>query len=183
MNNLITLLKYFSPEFIRKRVLNELFQITARAFGCAVPSTRGLAYPDLLKHYALFTRTEAEKVLRQHSQDLQEIRNRLFGQAEQLGRELREKLNISTDAEVMELGQKLYDLLGIKFQGDRQGMVIISKCFFSEYYSNQVCQLISALDEGILTGLSGGGQLSFSQRITDGQNCCRAQFVSGGYHS
>jgi hypothetical protein len=183
MNNLITLLKYFSPEFIRKRVLNELFQITARAFDCNVPPIKGLPYPELLKHYALFTRAEAEKVLQRHGQDLREIRNRLFGQAEQLGHELRQKVNISTDAEVMELGQKLYDMLGINFQGDRQGMVTISKCFFSEYYSSQVCQLISALDEGILTGLSGGGQLTFSQRITDGNNCCQAQFISGEYGS
>jgi hypothetical protein len=177
MNILVAILKYYSPEFIKKRVLNELFVITARAFGCAVPSLKGFSYAGLLKQYALFTRVAAEESLR-HNHDLQAIRNRLFDQACQLGRELRKKFNIRTDEEVMELGQKLYDILGIEFRGNSQGAVTIRKCFFSEYYSSQVCQLISALDEGVLAGLSGGGQLNFSQRITDGKNCCQALFVS-----
>ena len=182
MNNLVTILKFYSPEFIKKRVLNELFTITARAFECALPPLRGFSYAELLKQYALFTRAEAEKSI-QHNHDLQAIRNRLFDQAYQMGHELRKKFNISTDEEVMELGQRLYEILGINFQGNKQGLVTISRCFFSEYYSSQVCQLISALDEGVLAGLSGGGQLNFSQRITDGNNCCLAQFISGEYSS
>ena len=182
MNNLVTILKFYSPEFIKKRVLNELFIITARAFECALPPLRGFSYAELLKQYALFTRAEAEKSI-QHKHDLQAIRNRLFDQAYQMGHELRKKLNIRTDEEVMDLGQKLYNVLGINFQGNQQGLITISRCFFSEYYSSQVCQLISALDEGVLAGLSGGGQLNFSQRITDGNNCCLAQFISGEYSS
>ncbi len=177
MNNLVAVLKYYSPEFIKKRVLNELFAITARAFDCAVPPLKGFSYTDLLKQYALFTRTEAEKSI-ENSRDLPAIRMRLFDQACQLGQELRKKFKIRTDEEVMELGQKLYAMLGIEFQGNSQGVVTISKCFFSEYYNSQVCHLISALDEGVLAGLSGGGQLNFSQRITDGKNCCQALFVS-----
>jgi hypothetical protein len=182
MNNLVTMLKYYVPEFIKKRVLKELFTITARAFDCAVPPLKGFSYSDLLKQYALFTKVEAEKSIH-YTHNLQEIRNRLFDQAYQMGHELRKKLNIRTDEEVMDLGQKLYDILGINFQGNSRGIVTISKCFFSEYYSSQVCQLISALDEGILAGLSGGGQLTFSQRITDGKNYCQAQFISGEYSS
>jgi predicted nucleic-acid-binding Zn-ribbon protein len=177
MSSLVTILKYLSPEFIKKRMLQELFIITARAFDCAVPPLKGFSYTDLLKQYALFTRTEAEKAIGD-SRDLPAIRMRLFDQACQMGQELRKKFNIRTDEEVMELGQKLYDILGIEFQGNSQGAVTIRKCFFSEYYSSQVCQLISALDEGVLAGLSGGGQLNFSQRITDGKNCCQALFVS-----
>ncbi len=182
MNILATFLKNYSPEFLKKRMLKELFIITARAFNCAVPSLQGFSYPDCLKQYALFTRTEAEKSF-QHSNDLRVIRIRLFDRAYQLGDKLRKRFHINGDNEVMAIGNLLYNMLGIEFQGTGQGVVTISKCFFSEYYTSQVCQLISALDEGVLAGLSGGGQLDFSQRITDGKDCCQAQFVSRGYSS
>jgi hypothetical protein len=77
----------------------------------------------------------------------------------------------------MEMSSILYQILGIDFEGDTSGEVTIKKCFFSDYYSQQVCQIISSLDEGVAAGLSGGGNLSFSGRITEGKDCCRARLA------
>jgi hypothetical protein len=75
----------------------------------------------------------------------------------------------------MELGQILYRAIGVEVQGDEQGNVTVSRCYFSRFYSGPVCDLISALDDGVFSGLSGGGRLVFSERITEGGVCCRAE--------
>jgi hypothetical protein len=77
----------------------------------------------------------------------------------------------------MAISRRLYGLLHIDFQGDFSGNITIKKCYFSSYYSKEICQLISALDEGIAAGLSGGGKLSFFQRITEGQPCCQGRLI------
>ena len=81
-----------------------------------------------------------------------------------------------TTEEVMIMGRILYRVIGIDFQGTGEGEMIINHCFFSKLYSSQVCQVISSLDQGVFVGLSGGRQLVFSQRITEGQPCCKASF-------
>jgi len=55
--------------------------------------------------------------------------------------------------------------------------VIIKYCGFSRFYTGRVCRLISALDGGTFAGLSGGGKLEFSQRITEGHDCCRGRLL------
>jgi hypothetical protein len=77
--------------------------------------------------------------------------------------------------EVMALGQILYRAIGVEIQGDSQGDLIVKRCYFSQFYSGPVCDLISALDDGVFSGLSGGGRLAFSERLTEGRECCRAK--------
>ncbi len=78
----------------------------------------------------------------------------------------------------MVMGRILYRALKIDFRGISSGEIEISRCYFSQFYSPQICELISSLDEGILAGLAGDGRLTFSQRITEGRDCCKALFVS-----
>jgi hypothetical protein len=73
------------------------------------------------------------------------------------------------------MSRTLYGILGIDFKGNPQGDVVIRRCFFSRFYSPQICEVISSLDEGVAFGLSAGGTFSFNQRITDGKTCCTAQ--------
>ena len=60
------------------------------------------------------------------------------------------------------------------------GEITISRCYFSSFYSPEVCRVMSAMDRGLLAGLAGGGELVFIQRITEGQPCCRARFALAG---
>jgi hypothetical protein len=95
-----------------------------------------------------------------------------------MGSELRQRLHIKNTQEIMLASRLLYDILGIEFQGDARGEVTINACFFSTYYSSGVCRILSSLDEGVAAGLSGGGTLSFAQRITEGKDCCKARLSS-----
>jgi hypothetical protein len=174
MSVLLKILPHNLPDFIREEILSELFEATADAFECPAPALDHLSYDATLRAYALFTREQAEKAL-QAGRDLSAIKTQLYQHAYPLGGKLRKWFAVDTMEEVMELGQILYRAIGVEIQGDTQGDVTVKCCYFSRFYSGSVCDLISALDDGVFSGLSGGGRLAFSQRLTEGRECCRAK--------
>jgi hypothetical protein len=164
------------PVFIREEILAELFEATADAFECPAPALDQLSYEECLRTYALFTREQAEKAL-QSGRDAAAIKTQLYQNAYPLGGKLRKWFAVDTMEEVMELGQILYRAIGVEIQGEPQGDLTVKRCYFSQHYSGPVCDLISALDDGVFSGLSGGGRLVFSERITEGKECCRAKLL------
>ncbi len=168
----LAMAKIYVPQFIQRRKLEALFSATAAAFEVATPSIEELSYFDGLKTYARFTRAQAERVIRDGEEE--KVQLRLFQNAYRIGQQFKVDFNINSSEEVMQMGFIVCKLLDIDFQGDPQGNIVIKRCLFSAYYSNKVCRLISSLDAGLLTGLSGGGKLSFRERITEGNECCRA---------
>jgi hypothetical protein len=108
--------------------------------------------------------------------DVVEIRRRLYEGAYRMGEGLRRAFRVTNTADAMAAARVLYRALGIDLRATTSGEITIHRCFFSQYYSGPVCQVIAALDEGLFAGLSGGGQLAFTRRITEGHGCCTAQF-------
>lgn len=176
MNIRLSALKIHIPLYIKKKKLGELFVLVADAFGKQKPTLKGLSYDERLKAFASYTTQEAEIQIRE-GQHLDEIKTRLYEKAYDLGQKIREDLRIRSTQEIMETSRILYQILGIDFEGNKEGEVTIKKCFFSSYYSNRVCELISSLDKGVAAGLSEGGKLSFFQKITEGKDCCKAHLV------
>lgn len=165
------------PEFVKKRKLLELFRLTADAFETELPGLKGRSFAGILAEYALFTREQAERY-RRSGRQLEEVKDRLYQNSYIFGQSLRKSLRIATWEEAVTALAVIYQLIGIDFQCDRQGEVIIRQCFFSRYYSGEVCRLISSLDEGLAAGIS-GGRLSFCQRLTEGGDCCQGYFNRG----
>jgi hypothetical protein len=176
MNLLFKPLPQNLPAFIRSIILAELFKATAEAFGCAQPELDRLSYDERLRAYARFTRQQAETVLLS-GEDIQAVKERLYQRIYPLGEKLRKWFGIHTMEDVMEMGQTLYRAIEIDLQGNAAGEITVKSCYFSQFYSCQVCDLISALDDGLFAGLSGGARLTFSDRITDGSCCCRAKLL------
>ena len=176
MNWRLKVARFYIPPSLKKKGIEELFWLTADAFGVESKFSQNLCRLANLEQYALFTKEEAEKVLASGFQ-VQKVRDRLYQNAYSFGGSLRRKLRPSSPDDVMAAARLLYRLIQIDFKGSKRGEIVIEGCFFSRYYSPEVCGLISALDEGILAGLSGGGDLRFIQRITEGKNCCRARIV------
>ena len=176
MNLRLLALKIYIPVFIKKKKLDELFQLTALAFGCDSPERKGQSFKERLKTYAMFTRSEAEQCLKEGN-ELEEVKKQLFQSSYRLGLDIKRKFRLRSSNDVMDMSRILYRILGIDFIGKSCGDVTITNCFFSDYYSPRICQLISSLDEGLAAGLSEGGSLSFSQRITENKDCCKARFV------
>ncbi len=177
MGLLLKVATLYVPRPVRRRKLEMLFQATADAFKTARPSTGGLSFDECLRRFARFTREQADNAIRQGGES--EVQSRLFENAYRIGRQLGTDFKVNS-AEVMRMGALVYKMLGIDFHGEPGGNIVIKRCFFSSYYSSQVCRLISSLDEGLLVGLAGGGRLSFSQRITEGNACCLAHLQVDG---
>lgn len=173
----VRLLEIYTPAWVKRRALSQLLAFTAAAFQCRPPSTEGLSLDQRLRQYALFTQGQVEEYIRSRG-DLGALQERLYWSAYQLGRMHGKMLRVRSMGDAMALGRVLYRILQIDFQGDPQGEVAIRRCYFSRFYSGQVCSVMSAMDRGLLAGLSDGGQLVFSARITEGEPCCRARFLA-----
>jgi hypothetical protein len=177
MNRLLALLETGMPTCMRKVALLALFRSAALAFGRPAPPIAALPADECLLRFARFTQSQAEKLLR-NGDDLEAVQERLYRNAYGLGRLCRRVSRAKTMQEVMDLSRILYRVLDIELQGDGLGNVTFSRCFFSRFYSYPVCQVMSAMDGGLFAGLSGGRQLVFSARITEGQTCCRAHLAA-----
>ncbi len=175
MNLLISAAEIYTPGPIKGRKLRGLFACTAAAFACDMPPIDGLAYDDLLAAYARFTAEQADRVIRR-GDNLGEIEDRLYAGAYRMGRELRATFRITTTAEALAAAKVLYRALGIDLRATPGGEITVHRCFFSAYYAAPVCRLIASLDAGLFAGLSNGGQLAFTRRITEGNDCCLAHF-------
>lgn len=175
MSLLLNIAWIYVPVFIKKKKLQELFELTAAAFQSDLPPLKKLGYDDCLGAYAQFSRAKAEEAIKLHH-DIEAVKARLYRNAYQMGEKLRQDFRVKTPADVILLSKILYRILRIEFNANPAGEVIIERCFFSQFYTPQVCEIISSLDEGVAAGLSVGGRLVFSERITEGKSCCRATF-------
>jgi hypothetical protein len=175
MNLQLTIARIYVPAFIKKKKLLELFGLTADAFSSDLPAIEDLSYKDCLKAYAGFSKIKAEEAIKQYA-NTEAVKEKLYRNAYRMGEKLRRDFHIKTKAEVIRLSKILYKILGIDLSENGSGEIVINRCFFSHSYTADVCALISALDEGVAAGLSGGGRLVFTERISEGKNCCRATF-------
>jgi hypothetical protein len=175
MNIRLRVLQAWFPRSLKKKRLRDLYALTADAFRKETPALRELSWEACLRDYALFTKTEAERVLRQGG-DVAGLEQRLYGRALALGRRLRDQLHVRTAKEAEQALRLIYSAIKIDLEA-KDGEVVISRCFFSDHYSLDVCRLIASLDEGVAAGLTEGGRLEISQRITEGQECCRGRLV------
>lgn len=176
----LLLMRLYVPAAVRRRELEELFGRTAAAFGQPVPPARSLSLRARLDDFALATRDWAEAALAK-GDDLEGIDGRLYRSARHLGRIYRARLGIGTLAEAFAAARAIYRGLGIDLVGDaRTGSIVVRRCRYGDCYSPRICRVISALDRGLFAGLAGGGELSFSRRITEGHESCRATFSVAG---
>jgi hypothetical protein len=166
------------PLGARRREIERLFARTAAAFEAPVPPQGGRGAAGRLKEYAHFTRDRSEAALGS-GQDLGALDRRLFAAAVALGGDYRLRLKVRGPRDAMAAARLIYRGLGIDFRGSADGTVVINRCAFAEVYSPRVCALVSALDRGLLAGLTGGGTLQFNKRITEGADCCRACITGG----
>lgn len=171
MSILILLGMLYTPSSIKKKQLLDLVQTTAKAFQCIPPDLEGLSFDQCLRSYADFTRNEAEKAIIEGNES--EVKNGLYQGAFAIATNFKSTFHIKGRKDVIRLAKLIYKILKIDFESDQNGVVHIKRCYFSKYYTSQVCRIISSLDEGLLEGLS-GGKFKFLHRITEGKECCIA---------
>ncbi len=173
------LLERHMPAVIRRRVFSRLARATADAFGVPPPDLARLSPGEDIERFAQFTRTEAERALASGpSSDL--ARDRLYAGALDLGTRVRRLLGIRRPDEAFRAVRLLYAAIGIDAGVDSAGCeIVIERCAFSRVYTPEVCAFVSALDAGVVAGLTGVRTLVFTARLTEGAPQCRARLVGG----
>ncbi len=171
MNKLI--FHFLSGRYGEKLELQILLRQTAKAFGLKAPKIRGLSAPELLERYAAFTADAARHAI-EDGQDLSSLRCRLFRMTARLGSRLRRLLRPKNERDLQAVIRMLYRSIGIAIREESPASFCVSNCYFSAFYTPEICRVISAVDQGIFAGIYGGGRLRFRERITEGCKVCRA---------
>jgi hypothetical protein len=99
----------------------------------------------------------------------------MWSNAYVLGESLRRRLGVRTRAEALRAARVAYRMIAIDLKADERGDVVVDRCPFAAWYPPQVCRLMSSLDAGLIAGLTNGGRLGFSERITEGKPQCLAK--------
>jgi hypothetical protein len=94
-----------------------------------------------------------------------------------LGREVRNRLRLSDDRnELMVAARLLYRVLGIDFSTVDEGRSMkVSRCSLAENYTPVTCEVISAMDEGVVSGLNPYVDMRFVRRNCRDPPMCRAE--------
>ncbi len=166
------------PAPLRRRGLDELADAAAAGFGCPRPPWRGRRYEDRLDEFARFTADQA--VLAAEAGRDSVVRDDLRRHADELGRRLRRRLGVRSHDESLRALRVLYRQLQIDLRARSATTIEVSSCLFSRVYDASACRIVSAVDEGIAAGLTGGCELRFERRITEGASTCVATLVGPG---
>jgi len=172
----LRLMNLWIPGHVKKNKLQELARITAEAFQTAVPDLQDITFAKALNKYAEFTRDAAQKAIQQ-GHDLGSIEQTLYAGAFRMGQDLRQELKIRTSDTAMRASTIIYRAIGMDFREESHENIVIRRCFFSDFYTSEICKIVSSLDQGLVAGFTDGGNLSFHERITDGSKYCRASLL------
>lgn len=157
-------------EVIQHIELQILMNLTAKALRVPTISIWRLNHIEGLRCYAEFTRDNLSDNV------TPEVLQRMNTQAYRLGRKLRLIFFVTSQASAQKTIVKLYRNIGIQMSFKSDNHICFHSCFFSHFYSPDVCQAASSLDDGIIRGITGCGHLTFEQRITEKCNYCLAQY-------
>ncbi len=174
MNRLIY--RLLSCRFGANIEIRILMRRTAGAFGVDAPKGKGVSASKLLKRYARFTADAAKDAL-DSGKDVRMVHLALYYMACRLGKDLVRYLRPKNAQERLSILTLLYRNLGITIREEGPGEFCVSKCYFAAFYSPEVCDVISGIDQGIFVGILGGGTLTFHQRLTEGCKSCRANLI------
>jgi hypothetical protein len=174
----LTLLRLHLPALVRRAILRELIAAIARAFERPCPPTSGLSSEELLACAIDVSHRWSEDALggAAHS----EVEERLFSEAFALGLRAKRRLRIETEEEGLSAAGVLYEAIGVELRAGRAGAIVVPRCAFARTYGPGVCELMSAMDSGLIAGLTGAAGLRFIERLTEGAPACRAVVLHAG---
>lgn len=166
MSTRVALLGLWTPRRLKSWGLERLFLIAATAFRVPVPAPDG----DRLAQFAAFTCEHGERALREGDPEPERL---LYSGAYTFGCELRRRARADSERAALHMARIAYRSLGIDFRA-RSNAFVISRCWFARCYSAPVCGFLSALDRGLICGLT-GFRMVFTGRITEGCETCRGR--------
>jgi len=100
-----------------------------------------------------------------------------------LGAHLRSVLRLTgSEGDLFAAAGLLYRILGIEFVTEREGegaRLFVRRCSLSEDYGPLTCEVLSAMDEGVVEGLDPRARMTFTKRNTGRPSLCEAKLAWG----
>jgi hypothetical protein len=100
-----------------------------------------------------------------------------------LGDRLRSMLGLAgSEDDLFAAAGLLYRILGIEFLAEREGegaRLLVQRCSLSEHYGPLTCEVLSAMDEGVVEGLDPRARMTFTKRNTAPSSLCEAKLAWG----
>ncbi len=114
-----------------------------------------------------------------HDQATKLCRDTLFTVGRTLGEDARSRLGVGdSQRDLIKAAKLLYRILGIRFElewiDSTHLKMIIDRCPLVSQYSKFTCEVLSATDEGAITGLQPGAAMQFTRYMTEGCRKCTA---------
>jgi hypothetical protein len=113
-------------------------------------------------------------------------REAMFAVGRELGIETKRRLGVrETTGDMLLAARVLYRVLGIDFEVEEASdsfRLLIHRCALAEHYSESTCRVLSATDEGVVSGLSPGVCMRFERIQGAEQPMCVARIrrMEGG---
>lgn len=111
-------------------------------------------------------------------------RDALFKTGVELGKDARERLRMDGSAEdLVRAAKVMYRVLGIDlslYDSPEGKRMEVHRCALARHYTSATCRMLSAVDEGTVTGLDPRAEMRFQERITGGAPRCVAAIRFGG---
>ncbi len=160
-----------NSSLFRRIELQMLMNLTAKAMGERPQRIWTLANDEALKVYAEYTSSRLQKGADEA------LLERMNSEALKMGRLLRRVFLIKSEAKALRMIVALYRNISINLSFSNHQSLCFRSCYFSRHYMPAACQAASALDDGIIRGITGlpHCHLQFTQRITEGFPCCIAK--------
>lgn len=171
----LALAELYLPTPLRRAGLNELAAAAATAYDCGRPQWRRRSYSDRLQEFAYFTASRAAMASAKGRGDA--TKAHLRQEAAEVGRRLRRRLGVGSHDDALRALRLLYRQIGIELLTPDCARIEMTSCLFSRFYDPVTCRIMSAMDEGIVAGLTGGWQLRFEARLTEGARSCVASLA------
>jgi hypothetical protein len=95
-----------------------------------------------------------------------------------LGDRLRSMLGLTgSEDDLFAAAGLLYRILGIEFVAEREdegARLLVQRCSLSEHYGPLTCEVLSAMDEGVVEGLDPRARMTFTKRNAGHPSLCEA---------
>lgn len=168
---------WMPSEMLASLAVSHLASVIARSAGIAPPRLRGPARCRVAR-FAHFSRDVVEAARAAGLADA--LSASLRDESLRMARRIRAYAGIRSRGRGVTFVRGLYRLVGIDMALGVEGDLLVRRCSFNDVYTPDVCGIMSAVDEGIIAGLTGEGSLSFAQRLTEGHDTCVGRFRWSG---
>jgi hypothetical protein len=193
----LTLLNWWIPNSIVKKELDEVSVLTINALRSLV-EVYALTLPvQTKKGLASLAKTKQEKRTAMAAEHILLVealvealgeteavrvgRLAMFEVGKKLGMDTRDLLGIghATHKDLVKAAKVLYKVLDIdvnvEWHGKDRATLFVRRCSFANEYSRVTCEILSAADEGVVSGLNPHMSMIFEHRMTEGCDKCTAK--------